>query len=686
MEPPIAERHSHDVIFGIEPGKNKGRNAMKNTIIKKDYYYWLRDDSRKSKKVLKYLEDENKYTDFILSKGILPIKNKIASELRKNMIEDYDTIELPEGIFGFESPYRFYAEYNKGKSYPIYSFKKDNKKHIYLDPNDLKKEHKTLDVNQPVFSPDLSIVGYGIDTNGSEKYNVILKTFPDLQDITHNIPPVLYSNFLLSNNSIYYVAEDEANRPYQLRKYELSSGKDILLYEEKNVERQVEIEPGNNFDCVICRIQSYNESAAIIFWFDNKKFCPRKIKKNLDYDVKIFQDYLLIKTNTDNQKNYNIMFCKIKEQIWQNLIPYDESVFLEQIDVVKDGVILSCRTNGQQYIRYLKLDSQMNIIYDNIYCKFDGGYFMNLVYSHFSSSKIIYFYQDFVTPKTYYELDLNSGLQIEIKKMKTKNFNPGDYKVERVFVGEVPVDILMKKDFKKDGSSNCLLYGYGCYGLNVEIKFDEKLFPLIDRGFIYVIANTRGSSYLGKIFYEDGKMLKKMNTFKDFIKVSEFLIENKYCAPDKLNIEGRSAGGLLVSAVALMRPELYRNVLAGVPFVDVLVTMADASIPLTTGEWLQVGNTNVKRHYDYIKKYSPMDNILSNSCYPNFYINAGLNDPRVAYWEPAKFVANLRYHQAKNCDTIIVLKTNMESGHFSSTDRYKYLDEIAERYAFIIKN
>jgi oligopeptidase B len=311
-----------------------------------------------------------------------------------------------------------------------------------------------------------------------------------------------------------------------------------------------------------------------------------------------------------------------------------------------------------------------------------------LVYSSFRSKKLIYSYQNFITPETWYELDLNNFTYTKIKQKTVKNFDASKYKVERVHIKagsfNIPIDILSNINFEKDGTSKCLLYGYNSYGSNVDVRFDEKIFPLVDRGFIYVLSNVRGSSYLGNIYYEEGKMLKKMNTFNDFIAVSEYLLDKKYCAKDGLSIEGRSAGGLLVSAVSVLRPDLYKNVIAGVPFVDVLVTMSDGSIPLTVGEWMQWGNPNIRRYYNYILRYSPIDNLREGVCYPNYYITAGLNDPRVSYWEPAKFTAMLRYCMKRDCDRLILLKTKMDSGHFSSRDRYKNLDEIAEKYSFLI--
>lgn len=692
MEPPIAERHLKEVIFGKEDGINKGnsRFLINPPLIKNDYYYWLRDDKRKNKKVLKYLDDENKYADEVLAKsGVYVEKNKILAELKKNMIEDYETLELPFGKFGFDSPYRFYKVFEKGKSYPIYYYKINNKKVKYLDPNDYKKS-KMNDISNPVFSPSLNIFGYGVDTNGSEKYEIHLFKFPSMEKIEHNLPKILYADFILSDDSIFYLEEDDANRPCKLIFNNLIDKEKKVIYEEKNIEKQIQISMGDDYKCIIYSIENYNDNEVRIYWFDGERkgedILVRKLKKGIEYYITIYKEYLIIRTNADNWKNYGIKYSKIGSKRWYNFIKYNSDVSTEDVTALKDGLLISCRSNGEQYLKYLKLN-KMKIKEEKIIKKGDGGYCQEILYDNFNTNSIIICYQNFITPISYYEINLENMKEKFLKQKKTKNFDASKYKVKREYVQckgiKVAVDMISLKDSKND---KCLLYGYNSYGSIVEIKFDEKLFPLVDKGFVYAVANTRGSSYYGKVGYEDGMMLKKMNTFFDFIKVSEFLINNNYCKKDGLSIEGRSAGGLLVGAVSVLRPDLYKNVLAGVPFVDVLTTMSDASIPLTTSEWSQWGNPNIRRYYNYMKKYSPIDNIKEGVCYPNYYIQAGLNDPRVAYWEPAKFIATLRYNSGKKCKSTFVLKTEMEKGHFGSFDRYKYLEEIAERYAFIIKN
>lgn len=689
MEYPIAERHPNNIIFGKENAKNKGNpKFLMDPIIKKDYYYWLRDDQRKDKKVLKYLNEENNYAENILSKkGVFIEKNKILSELRKNMVEDYDTIHLPHGKSGFDSPYRFYKVFEKNKSYPIFYYEINNKKIKYLDPNDFKQKSLN-DVSEPVFSPSLNIYGFGMDYNGSELYEIKLFKFPSLEKIEHNIPNVLYSTFLLSDSDVFYILADKNNNPNRLYKYNIESKETVLIYEVLDIEEQISMDICNDYESIIYSVENYNDNEVRIFWFDGKRkgtnLLIKKMRKNVEYSVDIFDDYFIIKTNENKCKNYTIKYCKIGKKKWMNLIDYDEKIYIEEVNVVKNGIILSCRSEGEQYFKFLHLNN-MKIIDENIIKKGNGGYYQDISYVSYNNNTIIYNYQNFLTPLTYYSLDLETLEEKEIKKKVVKNYDQSKYKTERIYIknrkNKIAIDILSLKDFKK---GKCLLYGYGSYGMNVEIKFDDKLFSLVDRGVAYVITNPRGSCYMGKTYYEDGRMLKKMNTFKDFIKVSEYLLKSGICEKNQLSIEGRSAGGLLVGACSILRPDLYKNVLAIVPFVDVLTTMSDSTIPLTTNEWTQWGNPNIKKYYDYMKKYSPIDNIKEGVCYPNYYVQAGLNDPRVAYWEPAKFVATLRYNS--DCENTIILKTEMEKGHFGSWDRYKFLEETAERFAFILKN
>jgi len=691
MEPPIAERHVKEVLFGVEKGKNKGSSKflMNPPLKKKDYYYWLRDDNRKNKKVLKYLEEENDYANYIFSKGLNLEKSRILSELRKNMVEDYDTIKLPRGQLGLNSPYRFFKRYEKGCSYPIYYYNVNEKDVKYLDPNDFK--NKVNNISDPEFSPLLTKVVYGIDYNGDENYDIKILNFPELVEISHKLPKILYSNFVITEHYIFYLESDHSNRPFKLIKYTIDTKETELIYQEDNIEKEIELEMGEDYKYIKYSIGNYSENEIKIYWFDGpnigKDIVVKKLIKNVDYEVVVYGDYFIIKTNENKCDNYCLKYCKIGKKRWFNLIKYDRDVYIEDINVVKNGLLLNCRKNGESFFSFLKLD-RINVIGENIIRKKKGGYSLDLYYCNFGDNRFIYSYDDFITPLTWYEYDLSKNSNSFIMQKKVKNYDKNKYKVERKIIKhkniKIPIDILMPKDYK--GNGKCLLYGYNSYGSNVDITFNEKLFPLIDRGFIYAIANTRGSSYMGMNYYKDGMMLNKMNTFKDFIKVSEYLIKNKYCSKNGLSIEGRSAGGLLVSAVSIMRPDLYKNVLAGVPFVDVLTTMSDSTIPLTNSEWVQWGNPNIRKYYNYMSKYSPIDNIKSGICYPNYFIQAGLNDPRVAYWEPAKFVATLRYNEGKNCNNIIVMKTDMDKGHFGSWDRYGYLEEIAERYAFIIKN
>jgi len=658
MNTPIAKRKVTNIIFGKEENKNKGNNHfLMEPKLKKDYYYWLRDDTRQNKEILSYIEEENDYGDDFFVKNNL-LKLKLINFFKRNLVENYETYKLPMGKEGFKSTYRFYKKFVKGKSQPIFMYSLNNISSPYLEINE------NTELLEPIFAPDLSIFGYGLDKIGNEKYHIILKTFPQLKEIDHEIPPLLYGYFIILFKKIYYVESNECNRMYRLIEYDINTKEKIIIYEEKKIDREIEIELCD--DKILVKISSHNENEVRII--NNGFFLVEKMKRGVNYNVKIIDDYLFLLKHCDRD---NVKYKKIGED-WQEFDAGGDYM-IEQIEVCGKALLMLCRKKGEQFLKYKKIGENPIIL-----GKKCGGYFLEFIYG--DNNKFIYSYQSFLTPRTFYQVDTNTMLEESVWSMK--GIDTTKYKSIRrlVAVGnvEVPIDMVMRNDYK---TGRCLMYGYGAYGMNSEIKYDEKIFGLLDEGFMYVVVNVRGSSYMGRKFYEDGKMKRKMNSFRDFIGVGEYLIREGYCEKGGLSIEGRSAGGLLVAASAVMRPDLFRNVIALVPFVDVLVTMSDGSIPLTGMEWKEWGNSNYLGYYNLMSKYSPVDNIREGVRYPNFYVTGGLNDGRVGYWEPLKLVANLRRVGGSK----VVLRVNM-GGHFTSRNRYKYLEEVAEKYVFLIKN
>ena len=638
---------------------------------KTDYYYWLRDDQRKDKEVLKYLEEENNYTtEQMMKRNMLIEKTRILKNLKNHLVENWETVRLPKGCEGWKSDYYFYKKYEKGLAHPIYMYEKNGKSVAYCNPNSMQIKGKMLAISTPIFNEDLTMIGWGTDYSGSEKYDIKLYKFPEMSPINHDLPKLLYSEFLLWGNKVFYGVEDESNRMFKIMEYVIG-GESEVLYEIEEKERSIYFDIGSDFRTLFfgwktsdeCEFNSYNLESG-------EKKLVRKAKKKVMYDVDIWNSQIVL-VGDFTKKGANIIFQD------EFLLEEDADLYVDNWKIIKDGVILLCRKNGQQFFKSINLTNKQQ----KDWHPYEGGFTLNLHYANFQSNEVVMGYEDLITPEAIWRLNVNNWEREFLYEEKTFGYKKAKYTTKREWVKsknvDVPLDII-----KKEGNKKVLLYGYGCYGANIDCEFDWKRFCLIDDGYDYAIAHVRGSAYMGKKWYKHGKMKKKLNSFYDFNAAAQFLNNQGY----EVSCEGRSAGGLLVAASSVLQPQLYKNVLAIVPFVDVITTMSDESIPLTTGEWLEIGNPNLKTYWDYIKRYSPMDNINPNLCYPNYYVLGGLHDPRVAYWEPAKFVANLRYNSKKDCDNVVLLRIEMGGGHFMAEDRYKMLDQLAERYAFLLKN
>ena len=639
---------------------------------KTDYYYWLRDDSRTNKEVLKYLNEENSFAEEqMLKQGILAEKTKIANKMKKNLVENWETPKMPKSNDGFNSPYLFYKKFVKDNGYPIYYYEYQNKQVAYCDPNKMCKEQKVVDVSPPIFSGDLSIVGWGIDQNGSELYEIKLFHFPSMEPIEHSIPKILYANFDLTNKEIYYGNHDSTNRVYQVKSFNIKDNQECTIFEENRLEKEVDFYLSSDDKHLF---YGWSDSDQNQLWchFLNKKRkdkLVRKTRRDVKYHADIFNNKFVI-CGEFGKNGSNIYYGK------EQLLEDDKDRLIDSMNLTKDGLVFVLRQSGEQSIVYINLDTKEQ----KTFKPFDGGYCYDVVYSNINSQEIIYSYESMISPLKLFKMNVSEQEPTLFYEYQTKNYDQTQYKTERVWVKSrnvsIPVDLITKPGRK---AKNILLYGYGSYGVNIDCEFNRLIFPLIDEGYDYAVAHVRGSSFMGKQWYKNGKMKKKMNSFCDFNSVARYLKKKKY----QVSCSGRSAGGLLVAASSVLAPKLYKKVVAVVPFVDVLTTMSDESIPLTTGEWLEVGNPNKKTFWDYMKKYSPVDNIKENTKYPSYFIRGGLHDPRVAYWEPAKFVANLRH---ANKETPIIFKTDMESGHFKANDRYEMIKEYAEEYAFLLKN
>lgn len=699
---PVAKRELKEVILGPLEGQERGSNLMDPPVKLDDYYYWLRSDDRKDKDVLSYLDLENEYTKSVLKENDLHIEN-MYNEIKSHIQETYDSYPRPHGEGGWESKYRYLTRRVEGKSYPIYcrADKEDNIEEL-LDINELAKGKTNFDVKGFEVTEDHKLMSYGVDENGSEKYKLTVKNIETYEILSHEIPDLMYCSYFWHKNWIFYEMGDDTNRMYQIWRYNFETKENIMIYENLDNKVSVGISMSMDKKYFFISAGSYNSSETYYFTEDNLE--PKLIAGKMDntlYSVSYHEGKFLIVTNKDDCRNFKIMITDVDSpgvENWKELLPYDENIFIKGIYELKNNLVILFKENGVNRIRNIKVKNDGSYDLDEVDIlklnedkditeeDFKDLYFSGL--DIYDTNKIWFSHDSLDTPVTLYDYNLDTKERNILREKEVPNFDSSQYESKRVYATsddgtQVPISIVYKKNlFNKNGSNPLYLYGYGSYGHTVNPDFNTNILPLLNRGFVYAIAHVRGGSFLGYKWYEGGKMKTKMNTFKDFIACAEHLIKEKYTYSKGITIEGRSAGGLLVGASMTMRPDLFHTVIGGVPFVDLLATMSDPSIPLTTEEWEQWGNPNKKEFYDYMKQYSPYDNIKETD-YPNILMLAGLNDPRVAYWEPAKFIAKLRY--MKTNDNLTLLKTEMDEGHFGGSDRYKYMKELAFSYTFVLK-
>ena len=661
----------------------------KTTIIHSDTlidnYAWLREKS--NPEVIQYLEDENAYTEAIM-KPTRRFQKKLYKEMLARIKETDESVPVKIDSF------YYYNRMVKGNQYPIYCRKKgslDAKEEILLDQNRLASGQKYCSIGEFKVSPDHSLLAFAVDFNGSEKHMLVFKDLINGQMLPDTILNVSYGlEWASDNRTIFYTTLDTILRPDKLWRHQLGQTpkNDVMVFHEPDEKFYLGIAKTRSHGYLILTLGSQITTEVHYLSADQpdghfRLFCPRQT--GVEYYIDHHSDKFYILTN-ENAINFRLLETPIarpEKHNWQEKIPHRPNVMLTGIDLFCDHLVVYERENGLEKIRVENLNTGVMHYVDfpePVYT-IDGD--NNPDYN----TKILRFrYTSLVTPNSVYDYDMESQTR-ELKKQDEVlgGYDQTQYQSERIYAiagdgVKVPISLVYKKGMKKDGSNPLLLYGYGAYGIPSEARFSSIRLSLLDRGFIYAIAHVRGGGELGRQWYEDGKLLRKRNTFTDFIACAEMLIAEKYTSAEKLVINGGSAGGLLMGAVVNMRPELFEVVVAEVPFVDLINTMLDRSVPLTVIEWEEWGNPHLEKYYNYMKSYSPYDNV-GPKAYPHMLITAGLNDPRVAYWEPAKWTAKLR--ATKTDDNILLLKTDMGKGHFSASGRYDYLKEVAFEYAFI---
>lgn len=652
-----------------------------------DNYFWL--NNRENPDVIEYLKAENTYLDQITS-HTKAFQDKLFQEMKGRIKEEDQSVPYKD------NGYYYVNRFEQGQEYPIYARKKgslDAKEEIMLNVNEMAKPYKFYNVGGLSVSPDNKILAFGEDTLSRRIYTIKFKNLETGQMLADEIPGATGSTAWANDNkTVFYTLKDATTlRGYKIMKHKLGTptAKDVAIFEEKDETfGTVAYKTKSKKYIVIASYATLSQEYQVIEADkpDGKFRMIQPRERGLEYDFDHYGDKFYIRTNW-NAKNFKLMETPEKattKENWKDLIPHREDVLLEGIEIFKNYLVLTERKGGITQLRIRPWNGNAEH-----YIKFPEDAYVAYVGTNpeFDTELLRLGYQSMTTPATTYDYHMSTKAFDMLKQQPVLGgFDAANYVSERIFVtardgAKVPVSIVYRKGYKKDGNAPLLLYGYGSYGASMEPYFSSTRLSLLDRGFGYAIAHIRGGQEMGRQWYDDGKLLKKKNTFTDFIDCAEYLVKNKYAAKDQLFAMGGSAGGLLMGAVVNMRPDLWKGVVASVPFVDVITTMLDESIPLTTGEFDEWGNPKDKAYYDYIKTYSPYDNLEAKD-YPAMLVTTGLHDSQVQYWEPAKWVAKLR--TIKTDKNPLLLHTNMDAGHGGASGRFESLKEIALEYAFIL--
>lgn len=654
-------------------------------VERTDPYFWLRD--KENPEVIQYLKDENAYTK-AMTEHYAPLTEALFKEMRERIKETDQSPPYKDG------EYFYYRRTVEGLNYPIHCRKKgsmDGTEEILLDENELAKGHEYFEIGILDTSPDHKILAYSVDTKGNERYTLKFKNLETGEHFSEEVADTYYSfAWANDNKTVYYDRVDHANRPFKVFRHTLGQdpNKDQAIFHEADERFFLGISKTRSDQYIFLEIGSQvttevhvldaNDPAAV-----PQLFAPRK--QNEEYYAYHQGDSFFILTN-DSAQNFKLMRTstgKTERKHWEEVVPHRPDVMLVDIDTFQNFLVVHERFEGIPRIEVRDTTSGEKHFIE----------FPEPVYAADSGTNVEYDTQTFrlrytslVTPLSTFDYDMKSKARTLVKQKEVFGYDPTEYTSERVMATshdgtKVPISIVYKRSAGEKKPMTFLLAGYGSYGSTYDPGFRTNRVSLLDRGVGFAWAHVRGGADLGRSWYDNGKFLKKKNTFKDFIACAEHLINAGYTTSGQLAISGGSAGGLLMGAVVNERPELFRAVVADVPFVDVLNTMLDDTLPLTVIEWEEWGNPKEKEFFDYMASYSPYDNVKAQD-YPAMLITAGLNDPRVGYWEPAKWAAKLR--ATKTDGNILLLKTNMGAGHGGASGRYDYLKEIAFEYAFIL--
>ena len=649
-----------------------------------DNYFWLREKTNPA--VIAHLEAENAYTDAVM-KPTVAVQDKLYTEILSHIKQTDTNVPYRWGN------YFYYTRTVEGKQYPIYCRKQgslDATEVILLDLNELAKGQKFMSVGSFAPSDDGTLLAYSTDNTGYRQYTLQIKNLRTGELLPEKIERVDDLAWATDNKTLFYVTEDAVTkRNDKMFRHVLGSDKYDLLYDEKDELFDIGVQRSR--DKAVIMLGAFSKTSTEFRYIpaDNPNAAWKTIiarQADHEYDVEHRGDLFYIRTNK-GAKNFRVVTAPVSdpsEKNWKEFIAHRPAVKIEGVDLFKDHAALSEWENGLQQIEVIDFKTNKRSRIQFPEPVYSAGLSTN---REFDSTVLRYNYQSLVTPSSVFDYDMNTGQATLLKQTEVPGgFDKANYKSERVFATasdgtRIPMSVVYRRSVKLDGAAPMLLYAYGSYGIPISPSFSASRLALLDRGVIFVIAHIRGGGELGEPWRDAGRMMQKMNTFTDFIACAEHLVKQKYTSSDRLVIQGGSAGGLLMGAVTNMRPDLFKAVVAQVPFVDVLNTMLDASLPLTTSEYIEWGNPNEKPAYDYMKKYSPYDNVHAAS-YPAMLVKVSLNDSQVPYWEGAKFVAKIR--ELKTDHNPLLLKTNMGAGHGGASGRYDAIHETAFDYAFML--
>lgn len=685
-KPPIAEKQPKELT------------VHNDTRI--DNYFWMRlTDEQKTaeskdeqtQKVEQYLHDENAYFDAVMSSSF-DFQESLFQEMKGRIKEDDESVPY------FRNGYFYITRYETGKQYPIYSRKKgslESAEEIMFNVNEEAEGHEYFQLGGLSVSPNNQLAAFAIDTVSRRQYIIQVKNletgeiYPD--KIENTTGGSVWAN---DGKTLFYTKKDPVTlRSIKIFKHVLGtdSSEDVEVFHEEDETFGTYVYKTKSQKYIVIGSYSTVSTEFRVLSADNpngkfKVIQPRE--RDLEYSLSHYEDHFYIQTNMGGAKNFKLMKTpvdKTTKENWVDVIPHRDDTLLEDVSIFKDYLVLEERNNGLSKIRIKRWDGT-----EDYYLPFGEETYSAGVYANpeFDTDVIRYSYNSFTTPNSVIDFNMKDQSK-DVKKEQEVlggKFDKTNYKSERVWATardgkKVAISLVYHKDTQLGKDTPLLQYAYGSYGYTIPDGFSTTRLSLLDRGFVYALAHIRGSQYLGREWYDDGKMLNKKNTFYDFIDCSKFLIENNYTSADHLYAMGGSAGGLLMGAVVNMAPELYNGIVAAVPFVDVISTMLDESIPLTTGEFDEWGNPKVKEYYDYILSYSPYDQVEAKE-YPNMLVTTGYFDSQVQYWEPAKWVAKLR--DTKTDQNILLMHTNMDAGHGGASGRFNSLKETARDYTFFL--